>query len=146
MQHDGRFNRTFMELKVLIREWSLLPMEFQSHLYGIESLRLFCKPSRLLVSIAPLWNWKKIYTALHAVHDGFNRTFMELKVHAVYHKVQGAHVSIAPLWNWKFPLFRLLNRTDGFNRTFMELKGNTNRVRAVSALFQSHLYGIESKF
>ena len=55
----------------------------------------------------------------------FNRTFMELKVEHDTHVVD---VTIC------------------FNRTFMELKENTcifNKVQ--QPMFQSHLYGIESR-
>ena len=124
LRFADRFNRTFMELKVLLifaKEFQI--PSFQSHLYGIESWKGFRKKNLLM---------------------GFNRTFMELKEERKYWILHGSKVSIAPLWNWKTCL-EYLRKSDGsFNRTFMELKV----VRMIWRLswfgFQSHLYGIES--
>ena len=137
------FNRTFMELKGIVAVVIDESLQFQSHLYGIESCLQPREGLRRLVSIAPLWNWK-ISSQLHrnACHS-FNRTFMELKVKmfepVLEEKSFQSHlygierkfghdqcwnnaVSIAPLWNWK---------VDG------------TPVVVGYLLFQSHLYGIE---
>ena len=53
---------------------------FQSHLYGIERTKHLEQCCRYLVSIAPLWNWKKMTPFTFFSSQSFNRTFMELKV------------------------------------------------------------------
>ena len=74
------FNRTFMELKasiLLVLSW--IP-RFQSHLYGIESIQvLIASAVVIIVSIAPLWNWKDYKYRVGTFAASFNRTFMELK-------------------------------------------------------------------
>ena len=54
------FNRTFMELKVFFNLFVVNDLGFQSHLYGIESEGIHKLIGIGIVSIAPLWNWKKI--------------------------------------------------------------------------------------
>ena len=118
-----RFNRTFMELKV---RWTLSATHhrrFQSHLYGIERCCRDPLSSPSHVSIAPLWNWKSVVPGAVKKDEGFNRTFMELKVTTLA-MAQGG---------------------DCFNRTFMELKGAPRPGVTLSSWFQSHLYGIESE-
>ena len=163
------FNRTFMELKVDGGIWIRHGEEFQSHLYGIESVLPFNKLKSLLVSIAPLWNWKDYRERFKAEYIRFNRTFMELKVPITIIIRCPITVSIAPLWNWKTNLNDVIDIIlAGFNRTFMELKEKKRRKKYPSMevsiaplwnwkrrqeerlveqeLFQSHLYGIESLY
>ena len=74
---------------------------FQSHLYGIESAEKDVESSLILVSIAPLWNWKYQNLYANVWYGSFNRTFMELKANRSSVMLTVAAVSIAPLWNWK---------------------------------------------
>ena len=120
----GRFNRTFMELKVIQRLEIVAP---------------------LWVSIAPLWNWKKANITTRTVFYSFNRTFMELKDGKKTVTSVGRSVSIAPLWNWKRRQRWDVQQGESFNRTFMELKDVLPSALENSVLFQSHLYGIESE-
>ena len=53
---NGRFNRTFMELKDLRANLAIDVGTFQSHLYGIERQNQHEVEDGRLVSIAPLWN------------------------------------------------------------------------------------------
>ena len=118
---------------------------FQSHLYGIES--------SLVIAAIPVWT--RFQSHLYGIEsiefksykdaqDGFNRTFMELKVAKRLLHTQPLGVSIAPLWNWKYLSEWLAEHVWGFNRTFMELKDAATTFSKFTPKFQSHLYGIES--
>ena len=126
------FNRTFMELKD-VSGVSLPPTKcgFQSHLYGIERMVAILQQTRSGVSIAPLWNWKRLIIPRCSLAVRFNRTFMELKVGRTLEKVLKCDVSIAPLWNWKVLISRMRLLAIGFNRTFMELKDEVEVVDVV---------------
>ena len=140
------FNRTFMELKVLL------------------GLGYSCDP---LVSIAPLWNWKCSCHGSCGLTLRFNRTFMELKVRSVTDNVY-----LPWFQSHLYGIERILQRNNKthincFNRTFMELKGKFTRTFTVTSFvsiaplwnwklykaratvlflqFQSHLYGIERR-
>ena len=96
------FNRTFMELKAL----SLIDQHarrlFQSHLYGIESIARRVGNDALNVSIAPLWNWKRLSWVGLAFHVQFQSHLygIERELYEV-DDLDVGQVSIAPLWNWK---------------------------------------------
>ena len=127
---------------VRIRTWLWL---FQSHLYGIErSSRVWSSPT-MNVSIAPLWNWK-CYIAKDNNHFAqFQSHLYGIESFMILHSFTYSFVSIAPLWNWKChrPLLSLSPLC--FNRTFMELKVIPKYAASTAnAMFQSHLYGIES--
>ena len=101
--HASCFNRTFMELKLLI---------------------YFIWLSRQFVLIVPLWNWNsrtpsttwlvcksfnrtfmelKSYKYAYGYYSTcFNRTFMELKLKPYERHDKIRTVLIVPLWNWNF--------------------------------------------
>ena len=56
---------------------------------------------RQKVLIVPLWNWNAARKSFAFAEEGFNRTFMELKLDTIYNYI---------------------NNQRSFNRTFMELK------------------------
>ena len=99
-----RFNRTFMELKLMI------PCSFESKV--------------IFVLIVPLWNWNKVDTKTTVVENNcFNRTFMELKfVQMENVQIRLYQVLIVPLWNWNVTFADMFCLKLRFNRTFMELK------------------------
>ena len=141
-------------------------LSFQSHLYGIERFVVFEHKRTLVVSIAPLWNWKQARSMCCPLRwRSFNRTFMELKVDEVV-----ARVRLHTFQSHLYGIEREAELADAdwiesFNRTFMELKVGTwydkfarmhvsiaplwnwkfAPVVPPTALrsFQSHLYGIE---
>ena len=140
------FNRTFMELKVF---WSSFicnaPNCFNRTFMELKVGNHVSASERILVSIAPLWNWKvsQGYTsanhrrfqshlygieswhtlnAARCANSSFNRTFMELKGARSTAEAVMVWVSIAPLWNWKDDGRQRQIRHARFNRTFMELK------------------------
>ena len=97
-----RFNRTFMELKSLMRA---------------------AGAAHEKVLIVPLWNWNLIDKDwVKQRRWSFNRTFMELK--SDWQKLGKAKkvVLIVPLWNWNTRAKENQMRQSCFNRTFMELK------------------------
>ena len=114
-----------MELKAGVDDLGRMLTKFQSHLYGIERHKV----------------------AEHCPCSAcFNRTFMELKEVSCLDWNAPSGVSIAPLWNWKWKRpHRRRRRRQSFNRTFMELKVDTCLLLLLRWLFQSHLYGIESR-
>ena len=112
-------------------------MELKDNSSGVESLTA-------KVSIAPLWNWKKLGLLSVSGGKSFNRTFMELKGGFALLPYPGSMVSIAPLWNWKRWWPDRRRPVPRFNRTFMELKGPFFYRIFITLTFQSHLYGIES--
>ena len=137
------FNRTFMELKGIVAVVIDESLQFQSHLYGIESCLQPREGLRRLVSIAPLWNWK-ISSQLHrnACHS-FNRTFMELKV-KMFEPVLEEKSFQSHLYGIESNMGAPYKvGGGGFNRTFMELKENSVTINVGITQFQSHLYGIE---
>ena len=118
------FNRTFMELKGAVRSRLFGVCLFQSHLYGIESCMVVSVNGLVRVSIAPLWNWKCHSQPTTPHPQGFNRTFMELKV--------------ARMSAFILPV-EFQSHLYGIESTHVLL--SSERVR----WFQSHLYGIESR-
>ena len=91
-----------MELKVIFGTvWIIGTLWFQSHLYGIESQDTshHQAPRRFQ---SHLYGIESQISKLGAdIDEGFNRTFMELKVVMAAIPVWTRTVSIAPLWNWK---------------------------------------------
>ena len=100
--YRGRFNRTFMELKLNKNTLD----------YDVSS-----------VSIVPLWNWNGRPNTSSLLSHRFNRTFMELKLWSAYpccgrakfqsylygieivycyNSLFHCCVSIVPLWNWNY--------------------------------------------
>ena len=99
---------------------------FQSYLYGIEINTTSAMILKRMVSIVPLWNWNSDFKFAYTTVNGFNRTFMELKLQSLYDKATTAisfnrtfmelkykccqepcfrwTVSIVPLWNWNVGL------------------------------------------
>ena len=160
------FNRTFMELKDCSECTRTRTQAFQSHLYGIESIKGHTSNGKHGVSIAPLWNWKRKSTLGLIVKRLFQSHLYGIESENAASGQRTEIVSIAPLWNWKCvprPLCArplCFNRTfmelkvsviryavtlpHRFNRTFMELKDTPIDIRRVQQEFQSHLYGIES--
>ena len=100
------------------------------------------------VWIAPLWNWNWDCRAyLTSLHPCLNRTSMELKLLTIF-KLEGeATVWIAPLWNWNWGAANVLRLSLRLNRTSMELKQRRiTRIIEIRFRFESHLYGIETRF
>ena len=100
---DG-FNRTFMELKLVLAFWRLVcALMFQSYLYGIE---ICANPNA------------DIY-----VDARFNRTFMELKSN----KIKFYSLCIILFQSYLYgieilDIADIVQSANCFNRTFMELK------------------------
>ena len=118
-----------MELKGIVAVVIDESLQFQSHLYGIESCLQPREGLRRLVSIAPLWNWK-ISSQLHrnACHS-FNRTFMELKV-KMFEPVLEEKSFQSHLYGIESNMGAPYKvGVGGFNRTFMELKGQHRGTR-----------------
>ena len=117
------FNRTFMELKVNTSSVPWAGAGFNRTFMELKVVQVRQGCSGVRVSIAPLWNWKRVVFGLYTRVWGFNRTFMELK----------ARTTRTPP-----------TPATSFNRTFMELKVWRLQRYALFQQFQSHLYGIES--
>ena len=141
---NASFNRTFMELKGHYLNKGQEACMFQSHLYGIESSVNHERIDELVVSIAPLWNWKLPYFFTYVMSSCFNRTFMELKVLALWHKSKFFVVSIAPLWNWKIYESGITAMEGSVSIAPLWNWKSGGGARCLAAQwFQSHLYGIE---
>ena len=76
--------------------------------------------------IVPLWNWNGGDDTVRHADDGFNRTFMELKLDKDKRVGFPCAGLIVPLWNWNFDNFDAVRGNNWFNRTFMELKSVYN--------------------
>ena len=118
----GSFNRTFMELKGHFRLHKRGQPAFQSHLYGIESRIPYLIVYVNVVSIAPLWNWKRDKTTASLTVIMFQSHLYGIESFGVFNRYTETPVSIAPLWNWK--------RSCPYSLDYV-------------GEFQSHLYGIE---
>ena len=79
-----RFNRTFMELKLIT---------------------ITSSNRQTQVLIVPLWNWNNFSDKLKINFFSFNRTFMELKWQTVLMLTTRYGVLIVPLWNWNLTYF-----------------------------------------
>ena len=135
-----------MELKAILGALTVTLSPFQSHLYGIERSYKGLRQMALKVSIAPLWNWKRLTEQIRNV---------------------GYIVSIAPLWNWKETSSRYISGRVSFQSHLYGIERSifprlSRQLQGVSIaplwnwkmdvklslfrspLFQSHLYGIES--
>ena len=101
-QGGGSFNRTFMELKEIsnFAPQTQSPV-FQSHLYGIEREQTSATCCAVVVSIAPLWNWKCSRQYLLPLNYPFQSHLYGIERASLYHHA---------------------GSTTRFNRTFMELK------------------------
>ena len=120
---DGRFNRTFMELKVnsLFTEGETITGFNRTFMELKAKHRQHTRQHRL-VSIAPLWNWKHLIVGDERDAIWFQSHLYGIERYASGHKQTHARVSIAPLWNWKTIGGDQQVQRLGFNRTFMELK------------------------
>ena len=136
-----------MELKEITQGSVILSTTlFQSHLYGIESLRGSYLIHASNVSIAPLWNWKFQISSGYRCPKRFNRTFMELKDSDGNPVTDVDTVSIAPLWNWKISVVMVSTGNSIVSiAPLWNWKVSHDYISANHRLFQSHLYGIERK-
>ena len=124
-----------MELKCRIKRWRL------TNFIGL---------------IVPLWNWNgaksleiirvdgfnRTFMELKLLRIlsvgigkvGFNRTFMELKLPVILKETPSFHGLIVPLWNWNKEKIDITPKNVGFNRTFMELKYLTIEDRTINKI------------